>query len=322
MNLATSNSFIGLRDLTITYLVREMDKPLKQVLELSRDDILADRESALIGEHLVSNIPSFVCNYMHSRDNLFPGNKALFPTKDGKQYYPNQFAKRIRKLLAQADASVKPYHPKKLSIKQYKKLIGLRFGLQRHRYQMVLATALCANLGFRSSEVAGLKKSDIDFSLRVISLDDTKSQEDQESPLLSILFEPFRSFTERLSHNDHIFVNFSGNPWNRRHTRNAVQQYGEELGIIDLNHPPGRPISRILSGGRPACAIISLGCASRRTSTRSTRNSNGTSSPLFLFDLAPDGGCLAADIAARAGGLLHHLFTMTGARYQVPGVRC
>lgn len=234
MNLATSNSFIGLRDLTITYLVREMDKPLKQVLELSRDDILADRESALIGEHLVSNIPSFVCNYMHSRDNLFPGNKALFPTKDGKQYYPNQFAKRIRKLLAQADASVKPYHPKKLSIKQYKKLIGLRFGLQRHRYQMVLATALCANLGFRSSEVAGLKKSDIDFSLRVISLDDTKSQEDQESPLLSILFEPFRSFTERLSHNDHIFVNFSGNPWNRRHTRNAVQQYGEELGIIDL----------------------------------------------------------------------------------------
>jgi integrase len=234
MNLATSNSFIGLRDLTITYLVREMDKPLKQVLELSREKILADRESALIGEHLVSNIPSFFCNYMHSRDNLFPGNEVLFPTKDGNQYYPNQFAKRIRKLLAQADASVKPYHPKKLSIKQYKKLVGLRFGLQRHRYQMILATALCANLGFRSSEVAGLKKSDIDFSLRVISLDDTKSQEDQESPLLSILFEPFRSFTERLSHNDHIFVNFSGNPWNRRHTRNAVQQYGEGLGIIDL----------------------------------------------------------------------------------------
>jgi hypothetical protein len=30
-----------------------------------------------------------------------------------------------------------------------------------------------------------------------------------------------------------------------------------------------------------------------------------------LLDLAPDGGCLAASIAAGAGGLLHHLFTLT-----------
>jgi len=32
---------------------------------------------------------------------------------------------------------------------------------------------------------------------------------------------------------------------------------------------------------------------------------------LPLLDLAPGGGYLAADIAARAGGLLHHLFTLT-----------
>jgi hypothetical protein len=30
----------------------------------------------------------------------------------------------------------------------------------------------------------------------------------------------------------------------------------------------------------------------------------------LLLGLAPDGGCLAADIAADAGGLLHHLFTL------------
>ncbi len=30
-----------------------------------------------------------------------------------------------------------------------------------------------------------------------------------------------------------------------------------------------------------------------------------------LLDLAPYGGCMAASIAARAGGLLHHLFTLT-----------
>jgi hypothetical protein len=32
---------------------------------------------------------------------------------------------------------------------------------------------------------------------------------------------------------------------------------------------------------------------------------------LPLLDLAPGGGCLAVDVAAHAGGLLHHLFTLT-----------
>ena len=31
----------------------------------------------------------------------------------------------------------------------------------------------------------------------------------------------------------------------------------------------------------------------------------------LLLGLAPDGGCLAADITVNAGGLLHHLFTLT-----------
>ena len=33
---------------------------------------------------------------------------------------------------------------------------------------------------------------------------------------------------------------------------------------------------------------------------------------LFLLGLAPNGGCLAANIAKCAGGLLHHLFTLSG----------
>jgi hypothetical protein len=44
---------------------------------------------------------------------------------------------------------------------------------------------------------------------------------------------------------------------------------------------------------------------------QSTRDSNEAGSLLSLLDLAPDGGCLAACIAAGAGGLLHHLFTIT-----------
>ncbi len=33
--------------------------------------------------------------------------------------------------------------------------------------------------------------------------------------------------------------------------------------------------------------------------------------PSSLLDLAPGGGCLAVNIAVDAGGLLHHLFTLT-----------
>ncbi|MEA3421948.1 MAG: site-specific integrase [Acidobacteriota bacterium] len=264
MNLATSTNFIGLRDLTITWLVRETNMPLKMVLELSREDILTDSESALMGENfisnmplkmvlelsrediltdseselmgenVISNMPSFVVSYIHNWDILFPDEEILFPTKDGNRYYPKQFAKRARKLLSDANASVKPYYPKKLSSEQYKKLIDLRFRLQRHRYQMILATALCTYLGCRSAEVAGLKKADIDFSNRVINLVDTKGQEDQESPLLSVLYKPFLNFTERFSHLEHLFVNFDGKPWNRIDVLKAVKRYGRELGIIGL----------------------------------------------------------------------------------------
>jgi len=44
---------------------------------------------------------------------------------------------------------------------------------------------------------------------------------------------------------------------------------------------------------------------------QSTRDSKERAVPLSLLDLAPGGGCLADRIAADAGGLLHHLFTIT-----------
>ena len=78
----------------------------------------------------------------------------------------------------------------------------------------------------------------------------------------------------------------------------------------------GRSVSRILSSEfarftprrRHPCslawAIISLGSLPDTQVERAA--------PSSLFDLAPDGGCLAAHIAVDAGGLLHHLFIMTG----------
>ena len=83
----------------------------------------------------------------------------------------------------------------------------------------------------------------------------------------------------------------------------------------------GQPISRILSGRRlwftspeglhpiaPACTIISL------SSLPGTDNE--ASSLSSLLGLAPGGGYLAARIAADAGGLLHHLFTIAALRQQ------
>ena len=60
-----------------------------------------------------------------------------------------------------------------------------------------------------------------------------------------------------------------------------------------------------------ACAVISLGGMSPCRSMQLTRDSNETSSLLSLLSLALGGGCLAIYITANAGGLLHHLFTIT-----------
>ena len=91
---------------------------------------------------------------------------------------------------------------------------------------------------------------------------------------------------------------------------------------------PGQPISRILSGRQvrftprrasslPAAeVVICLGRTSQSASLRPTWDSKETGRlpsrrRSSLFGLAPGGGCPAAGIAACAGGLLHHHFTLT-----------
>src|SRR3990170_2124232 len=83
---------------------------------------------------------------------------------------------------------------------------------------------------------------------------------------------------------------------------------------------PSRPISRVLwvEAAKPSARRSSLSARRCRRalaayprlsgSSRSAPHGGPCSSP--LFGLAPDGGCLAADIAAGAGGLLHHRFTL------------
>ncbi len=68
-------------------------------------------------------------------------------------------------------------------------------------------------------------------------------------------------------------------------------------------------------GVKPMCDHLSRpGLAiGLKQPTRSSKGASRSSSRRIslLLGLAPDGGCLAGGIAAAAGGLLHHLFTLT-----------
>ena len=86
-----------------------------------------------------------------------------------------------------------------------------------------------------------------------------------------------------------------------------------------LAYTSSRPISRILyspkaSGDHlswPAIAVRLM--RSTRMSTSASSAGHGAEAPCsILLDLAPGGVCRASDIAAAAGGLLHHRFTLTG----------
>ena len=79
-----------------------------------------------------------------------------------------------------------------------------------------------------------------------------------------------------------------------------------------------RPISRVLSPRRSVgAAIIYLErqlpvASSGPPGTRTVRVAPCPPTRILpLFGLAPDGGCLAARVTTGAGGLLHHLFTIT-----------
>jgi hypothetical protein len=87
---------------------------------------------------------------------------------------------------------------------------------------------------------------------------------------------------------------------------------------------PSRPISRILSpdrGSAPSDSGHLSGMHVAAHLVQPTRSSTGTSSPRSsaacapedspLLGLAPGGVCLAGTVAGPAGGLLHHLFTLT-----------
>jgi hypothetical protein len=81
---------------------------------------------------------------------------------------------------------------------------------------------------------------------------------------------------------------------------------------------PSQPISRVLSpqpqvetSAEGRGAIIYLGRRLPAASSGLPGTRTGRTAPLSLLGLAPSGGYLAARVTTSAGGLLHHLFTLT-----------
>ena len=104
----------------------------------------------------------------------------------------------------------------------------------------------------------------------------------------------------------------------------------DRYSFVKVQKPSGWSISRILSNEQSPSVQSSLWAVRRRAARcslpgaglshkrerhvwrRAVSHRPRTKSP--LLGLAPDGGYLAACITANAGGLLHHLFTITHLR--------
>jgi len=221
--------------MAITFCVRNSGLPVKTVLEARRCGVVWDSSGIVLQNVLIAPVPSPWLDFIGLRDQLFPNSEMLFPTVNGMQYYQCKYSTRIKKLLAEAGQKTTPSHPKRMTEGQCQALINLRFRYWRQDYQRKLAAALCSFWGLRSSEVAKLKKRDVDFSARSLHLRATKSQEDQNVPLLSFLIEYLECYTAYLPEaHSPLFINMLGAQWERRDVALAVSRWGAELGIHDL----------------------------------------------------------------------------------------
>jgi integrase len=188
----------------------------------------------LIEETLVSPAPQYFLDYLHRLELLFPTTEILFPTTSGTSYRPEKYFARFRHLLALTGIQDTPRHPGELTDEQFKQLICLRFDMQRPWYQMTIVSMLTSHLGLRPSESAKLVKKDLDFGNYLITLRDTKSQEDQTLPILSMMIKPLSRYVSHLSDSDYLFVNFARNQWDRKDVTSAVKIWGNLHGIEHL----------------------------------------------------------------------------------------
>ncbi|MAT45198.1 MAG: hypothetical protein CL609_22955 [Anaerolineaceae bacterium] len=233
----SNNTFLFQRNMIIALIARNFDLSIKKIVALTNDDY--EKMLELVdSKESTKDFTKLIYDFYLSKKSYFPNSEFLFPTSEGDFFLPCDFLNQFRSLTLEVDSKEKNPHPKTLSLKNWEKIYELKFEKFRPQYQIILATGLCAFLGLRPSEVAELEKRDIDFSGQVIILRDTKSQKQQEIPVIPDLIEPLRLFVAYLPKNSSpLFVTRTGRKWGRREVNVAVKRYCEEINISDSVTP-------------------------------------------------------------------------------------
>lgn len=207
---------------------------IQESLQLQRTAIEPTDTNILCGRAVELPQSKMILEFLQRRDELYSESDYLFPTKNGNLYLPGKFAKRFQKLSREAGIQLDHNHPRDISHQQFEKLTALRFQYQRQRYQIILTMALLDCNALRSSEVANLRKRDINLDDGIIILEMTKAGVTQYVHIPEYLIEPLQKFTSYLSLDDPLFIKLNGNQWTRKDIYRVVKQYGQERGVKEL----------------------------------------------------------------------------------------
>ena len=105
----------------------------------------------------------------------------------------------------------------------------LIFAVSNKQHSLILK--LYYSSGLRLSEAINLKMKDIDFSENILWVRDGKGGKDRMTILSKSLAEQLKEFAQYRDHNQYIFINKFGNPFNPRTIQKAMEKAKLEAGI-------------------------------------------------------------------------------------------
>jgi integrase len=260
MNWHQSYSFIHNRQMAIVALLCDGQLSLETVLALLRKAVVQRRSGWVIADRCLGSSTEQLSEYLKIRDQLLPETKFLFPTKNGFRLTHRKFHRVMRRYLEKVLPGT-PYDPENISQAQWQRLLALKFEVKRYQYQNTLAVALLVYLALRPSEVAHLRKKDIDFAQMKIHLRRSKSQDNQIVPLPEDLERPLRRYLSYLPQEDALlFLNRSGRMCDRRDILYIVKRRGLERGIQSVTAQRLRPtvVKNLIQSGVSETLIIKL----------------------------------------------------------------
>lgn len=223
-----------LRDISILHCGYALQAEPIRLLDLMRKQVTEYEFGIFVdGRNALAQTPTddVLYRYLRIRDQIFPSSKHLFVTSNGSDYQHAKFQQR--RLALFLGARLCPI-PDVIQITHLKQLFSYYTHRHRHYLQMLVAVGLTLLLGLRPSEVAKLVRSDVDISACNIYLRDTKSQCDQQVPLVEMLVGYMVQYLRNLKPSSPLFINNRGLAWDRRDVHLAVKTWGKMHGISEL----------------------------------------------------------------------------------------